>query len=670
VKRTRAHRTEGGADAAGAPETRLTGDKNRQPPAAGRRLCAMLPAVEGSELAYSLLEVKSFDAVRRTFYGLATTPELDRQGHRVDPAGVTYRNPLPLLVAHDQTKPIGTVMLLPATADGIPFEATLAEVPDPGPLKARIDEAWQSVKAGLMRGVSIGFRILADGVKVARDGTVDILKSEVVELSLVTVPANRSASILTVKSLAASGRHTPGVSGSPVVRVKDAPPMQTAAEQVKTFENTRAVRAARMVALMDTAAEKGETLDADAATEYDTLKVEVKALDEHLARAREIEKLQIAAATPIIAPHGRPATDVRGGVISVKANVPPAAAFTRYCQALLVAKGQPMQALEYARRWHDSTPEVELVLKAAVAAGTTTDATWAGPLAPLTPLANEFLALLRPATILGKVPSFFKIPFNTSVAAQTAGGTYQWVGQGAPKPVGKLAFNTITLGITKCAGIIVITQELARNSTPDAEDVIRRDMIDGIAQFLDAEFIDPAKAAVAGVSPGSITNGVSPLTTAGTSPANARADILALGNAMAAAGVSTRGAVLILSESNARALAGALNPLGQPLFETLNADGGTIMGYTAIPSQVAGTTVALVQPREVLYADDGGVTIDVSTEASVQMDSAPMNPADATVVMTSFFQNNLVGLRAERFINWKRARAGAVQYTVATYAAA
>jgi hypothetical protein len=30
---------------------------------------------------------------------------------------------------------------------------------------------------------------------------------------------------------------------------------------------------------------------------------------------------------------------------------------------------------------------------------------------------------------------------------------------------------------------------------------------------------------------------------------------------------------------------------------------------------------------------------------------------------------NLVGLRAERFINWKKARAGCVQYTVATYSA-
>ena len=47
-----------------------------------------------------------------------------------------------------------------------------------------------------------------------------------------------------------------------------------------------------------------------------------------------------------------------------------------------------------------------------------------------------------------------------------------------------------------------------------------------------------------------------------------------------------------------------------------------------------------------------------------------MNPPDATVVHTSLWQNNLVGLRADRIINWKRARAGSVQFTTQTYVAA
>jgi hypothetical protein len=63
------------------------------------------------------------------------------------------------------------------------------------------------------------------------------------------------------------------------------------------------------------------------------------------------------------------------------------------------------------------------------------------------------------------------------------------------------------------------------------------------------------------------------------------------------------------------------------------------------------------------------VTIDVSREASLQMDTVLDNPPIATTLMTSLWQNNLVGLRAERFINWKKARTGVVQYTVATYTA-
>jgi HK97 family phage major capsid protein len=426
-----------------------------------------------------------------------------------------------------------------------------------------------------------------------------------------------------------------------------------------------------MTAIMTKSAEAGATLDQAETDEYDGLTSELKALDAHLVRLRALEATTIAKATPIIAATPEEASRSRGGIpiISVKSNLAPATAFIRYVQALAVSKGSTLQAVEYAKRWHDSTPEVELVLKAAVAAGTTTDATWAGPLAPITPLTTDFLALLRPQTILGKVDAFFKVPFNVSVASQTGGGTYQWVGQGAPKPVGKLQFGTITLSILKCAGIIVITEELARTSTPSAEEVIRRDMIAGIAAFLDTEFIDPTKAAVAGVSPGSVTNGVTPITTAGTSPANARTDIQALANAMAAALIPSAGAVLILSETNALALTNALNPLGQPLFPGMSQGGGMIMGYKAIASQSAGNTVALVQPSAILYADDGGVTIDVSREASLQMDSTLDNPPVATTLLTSLWQMNLVGLRAERFINWKKARAGVVQYTAATYTA-
>ena len=88
----------------------------------------------------------------------------------------------------------------------------------PGALRDRVDEAWHIIQAGLITGVSIGFRPLADGMKKLAGGGLHFLKTEICELSLVTVPANIETTIQTIKSydapyLAASGPTPPGVSG-------------------------------------------------------------------------------------------------------------------------------------------------------------------------------------------------------------------------------------------------------------------------------------------------------------------------------------------------------------------------------------------------------------------------------------------------------------------------
>jgi HK97 family phage major capsid protein/HK97 family phage prohead protease len=621
-----------------------------------------------SDRAYALFVVKGLDLERRTFSGLATTPELDRQGQRVDPAGVSFRNPLPLLFHHDQQRPIGRVTLFPATAAGIAFEASMPVLTDPGPLKDRIDEAWQSIKAGLITGVSIGLRVLKTADR-ARDGILEILQSEILELSLVTIPANVQASILSVKSLAASGPHSSGVTDtSQYDRAKVRIPMATITEQISAFEASRAAKAARMVALMTTASEAGVTLDASQADEYESLSRDVKSTDDHLTRFRELERLQVTTATAIptsmasVQDARTFATNRNNPVVSVKPNVPPGTAFVRAaCARLLERTGQIRDAVDYAaKRWDDSTPEVSLYLKAAVGPGTSTDATWAGPLVTQG-IAKDFIELLRPATILGKVPGLRMVPFNTKVPSQSAGGTYGWVGEAKPKPVTKLAFASTSLGVAKAAGIIVLTKELIMLSEPSAEDLVRKDMIAGIAQFLDAQFIDPAVAAVAGVNPASITNGA-PTAAATTNP---MADIMGLIAHFATNNIAVDGVTFIMSAANALALSFRSNLDGSPQYPGVTVNGGTYKGLTFITSQAAGTNVIALQPSLVLYAD-GGIEIDASQEASLQMDSAPMSPADATTVYVSLWQTNSVGLRAERFCNWAKANANAVKYLTAT----
>ena len=151
------------------------------------------------QVAYSLLEVKALNEEKREITGVATTPEPDRVGDIVEPMGVKFKNPLPLLWQHDHEKPVGTVKFEKPTKDGIRFVATLPVIAEDGKLKEMVDLAWQSVKAGLVRGVSIGFRPLE--YSYLEGGGVRFTESEVYELSLATVPCNQSATIETIKAL-------------------------------------------------------------------------------------------------------------------------------------------------------------------------------------------------------------------------------------------------------------------------------------------------------------------------------------------------------------------------------------------------------------------------------------------------------------------------------------
>lgn len=163
--------------------------------------------------AYSLLDIKGVDEDARVIEGIASTPTADRMGDVVEPMGAKFTTPMPLLWQHNASMPVGQVTFAKPTKAGIPFKAKIAKIDEPGTLKDRLDEAWQSVKAGLVRAVSIGFRSLEHSYMDS--GGVKFESWEWLELSLVTIPANAEATITSIKSidrqaLAASGRSAGG----------------------------------------------------------------------------------------------------------------------------------------------------------------------------------------------------------------------------------------------------------------------------------------------------------------------------------------------------------------------------------------------------------------------------------------------------------------------------
>lgn len=152
--------------------------------------------------AYSTLKVKAFndDGETRTITGIATTPKKDRDDDIMDMAGCKFALPIPLLWQHNHNEPIGEVTEARVTDDGIEITATIVKIEEEGALKNRTDEAWQSIKSGLVKCLSIGFKLIEYNYMEDSWG-LHIKEWEWYELSAVTVPANPDAMITSVKKI-------------------------------------------------------------------------------------------------------------------------------------------------------------------------------------------------------------------------------------------------------------------------------------------------------------------------------------------------------------------------------------------------------------------------------------------------------------------------------------
>lgn len=428
---------------------------------------------------------------------------------------------------------------------------------------------------------------------------------------------------------------------------------------------------------MQKAADEGRTLDETESEDYKNAKAEVASIDEHLVNLHDLESIQASKAKAVPqAKTGEEATRARDPRevrhITVDENLPKGVEFARYVKCLAAARGNRWEALEMAKANYPQHPRIQTVLKAAVAAGTTTDATWAGPFVEYSTLVGEFIEFLRPQTIIGKfgtngIPSLRNVPFNVRMQAQTSGGAGYWVGEGAAKPLTSFDFTAITLGFSKVANIAVLTDELIRFSNPSVDLIVRQSLADALRERLDLDFVDPNKALVANVSPASITNGIAPILSSGTDIDAVHTDVEAVLGAFIAANMTPSSGVWIMSATTALALSMMRGPLGAPEFPGITMNGGTFVGMPVItseyvPSDTSGAALILVNASDIFLADDGQVVIDASREASLEMlDNPTNNSATGTpTTMVSMFQTNSTALKAERFINWRRRRDSAV----------
>ncbi len=598
--------------------------------------------------AYSTFHIKSFDEEQRIVVGIASTPEADRGGDRMTSKGARFKLPMPFRFQHSDD--IGEVFEAEVTKSGITIKARVLKIAEAGRLRDEIEYAWQYIKNGLAKGLSIGW----SPIVAARNsfGGLDVAEWDWLETSAVAIPMNASATIQRIKSvdqsaLAASGKGRSIGSFNSGATDSLRHPMKNYSEQItekRTLLQTKSARLEELMADQDT---NGGLEDAEQ-KELDTVTGEVDALTKGIGQLEVLERAQLSQAKRVDAPAGElPGTPGRTKV-EVK-ELPKGTLFTRYAMAKAAGKGSYSDTIEYAKRF-SNTPQIVQFLKAEAGTAVVQSPGWGGELVNPDTMQTEFVELLRPQTIIGRVNGFRRVPFNIPIITQTGGSTFNWVGEGAPKPVGELAFDRTTMSNSKVAGIVVLTDELVRLSTPSAEATVRQDLIDQCAKFLDEQFIQVGISAGAS-NPASITNGVSSPSATGTTAAALRHDLnIALAN-FDSNGVTTEGLVIVMTPALARGISLLTTSLGVPEFPGMTPNGGTLLGYPVIVSaSVDSGTVVIFKPSEILLADDGRVTLDSSNQASLDM-------SGSTNATFSLWQNNCVGLRAEQWIRWQKRRA-------------
>lgn len=331
--------------------------------------------------------------------------------------------------------------------------------------------------------------------------------------------------------------------------------------------------------------------------------------------------------------------------------------FARTLRAIGAGRGSYERAAAFAQRrgWHASA---EFLQKAAVSALST------GSASAIVIAGNtEFMGLVMPRTILGKLGAFGirKVQFYEGVVVAMSDLTMAWVPEGGAFPVGKLGFQGGSLPSRKGGGITVLTEEMINSAAPNADQVIERQLRDDLTRFHDVALTDPNAAPVADLSPGSLTYGASSFTASGTDAAAARADVIRVVSDLADSMGTLEGAVLIVGDGNAFALASAVNAAGSPLFPNLTVAGGTIYGIPAIVSSSVGDQIIAAHAPSIKLADDGVMTVAVGEHATLEMKTDPTNNSvtPTGTDMVSLWMTNSVALRVTRFVNWE-AGAGAV----------
>ena len=584
----------------------------------------------------------------------------------------------------------------------------------------RIDEIRKLIEADILRAVSVGFRPIDSEPR--KGGGMKFLKAELIETSLVTVPANPNA-LAIAKSLnisrdtietvfAGQGNNRDrsvtrrGFTGGQAVIPPDRK-NRTMSPLTKRIEDTQQ----RIVRFREELTTHLEKVDDDNITDADL--VTTQELNKKIAdgeallitlRESELRLAKTAAddgegdgANGHANGHANGNANGNGGnqtMVGSRGNfssrpfsftpkkLKPLEYMVRAgtVRALARSLNMPIDAVRQKVYGDDEATKIicDLTLKAASAPAMTTVTGWAAEL--VQQVVTDVMETLLPASVypslsgMGLRLSFGRngrIIVPTRSVTPTVAGSF--VGEGAPIPVRQAGFTSQTMVPKKMAVITTWTREMDEHSVPAIEGLLRNAIQEDTAISIDSVLLD--NNAATAVRPAGLRNGVAGLT---PTPITNGAFAALVGDLKA-----LTGAILTATAGHIRKMVFIMNPMQAlsisfiqppnpgglfPFAAEMNA--GRLNGSPVITSgTVPVGTVICMDAADFVSVNGDDPRFEISDQATLHMeDTTPVNigtagtPAVVAAPAVSMFQTDSMALRLILPMNWAVRRTGVVAW--------
>jgi HK97 family phage prohead protease len=568
----------------------------------------------------------------------------------------------------------------------------------------RIDEIRRLIEAGILRAVSVGFRPKERNDREGTDWGSVYTKCELIETSVVAVPANPNA-LAVAKSLGISSetidmvfagqgkrdhtiRKTINGGHAKSHRNERVRPMSSLAQRIIDLE-------AQITSRRDALQNHIDHMDDSNVSDTD-LEIAGKFRDDlvQLERTREAlidsEKLLARSTEPV-----RNGRSLVPSSVGERVQAPtvihnrtkefdPLDLFVKAGTLAYFSKGWGSSLedtrAKIAARYPDYKDDAvkliaDIVLRSASAPAMTNVAGWAQELvqttfAPLMPLLmpKAILTRLAPKGLALSFGQTGKIVIPTRSRTPSLAGSF--VGEGLAIPVRQGAFTSQTLTPKKMAVITTWTKEMDEHSIPAIEGLLREAIQTDTSVAIDTVLIDANPATT--IRPAGLLNGVTVTTaTAGGGITGLVGDIVALINSISTATYgNVRNLVWLVNQTDMlrASLLSAANTGIFPFRDEIR--GGTLATIPFIDAAtVPAKTMILVDAADFVVVGGDAPRMEMSDQATLHMeDTSPTDlvagsPGVVATPQRSLFQTDSLALRMVLPLNWLQRRAGTVAWT-------